>query len=494
MLCRLWAEVLGVASIEADQHFFLAGGDSIQLGLLLVKVEQEFAVRLPLSRLGEYTTPARMLQCLLQTPTLCSQPTEAYGTAITAFPASWTQQGLWFSELQAGNCGLYNRALLLTLEGELSLPVLRAAVNAVRQRFPLLRASLQPDLQGRSLRVQVNPHENLALPVEPCVDPLLTARREVSTPFEMSLSLWRFRVLQAPAAACCLLVCAHHTACDGWSGAVLLQALAEAYAALLVDPAWQVHATDAAFAQHCLQQLQHATSPRQVINLHWWRGYLAGADRVCSAWLSGRLSQWPYQIDRVQRQLESGAWARLQHDAAKAGLTLFAVLAATLGQVLCEFMQAQECVVAFPHANRCSVPEQDSIGCYMQVLPLRLRANAAIAQVHADLLAVQHHAEPWPLLVQSLRPACLPDGSAWTSVMLALHNFPRARPQFPSLQVSAVSIEPELGQQFLAFEVFPDKEGARLVLSHARELINNAEAESLLLRWQAGLASLADTL
>jgi len=61
-LATLWCEVLKRASIGPEDDFFLLGGDSLSAIQLLVRIEQEFQVKLPLQHMLEMATVPQMAQ------------------------------------------------------------------------------------------------------------------------------------------------------------------------------------------------------------------------------------------------------------------------------------------------------------------------------------------------------------------------------------------------------------------------------------------------
>jgi acyl carrier protein len=64
-LCRLFAEVLGVPEIDAQDSFFDLGGHSLLASKLVRRIRTELGVRLPLRRVYDAPTPEALAQQLV---------------------------------------------------------------------------------------------------------------------------------------------------------------------------------------------------------------------------------------------------------------------------------------------------------------------------------------------------------------------------------------------------------------------------------------------
>ncbi len=489
-VCELWCEILGQPTIDPDQHFFLAGGDSLQMTRLLMRLQAQWGVELQMAQLWQFSTPRKMAWCCSEeiVQMHCQQPEPATTWSTSDFPASCSQQGLWLSELQADNNGLYNSGVLLQLRGPLVLAVLEQALNALRWQFPLLHSCLQPDTGGRHLRVIIPPHQEVALQAEQLQQDALhsAATSLLAQPFELGLGLWRCRLYRHADDCHSLLLCAHHCLIDGWSGAVLLQQLALAYNALLADPHWAPAWVDIAFASYCWRQQQYLCSDTHADNLLWWKGRLARVSPLPPAlpWQAGA-EHWPYR-------LRSSHWAwpptQLQVLLARCAdseVTLFAALVTALACALAAVSGQQEQVIAFPVAGRSLAEEEHSVGCYMNLLPIHLvldpheTLHQLLLRVQQEATLAQAHAAPWQSLVQALRPPLLADGNAWTEVVLALQNFPARTGIFAGLSCEQQALPSPYGQHVLKFEVCVTAAGLQVQVDYAEAVLPAAVVEQL---------------
>lgn len=506
---ELWQQVLPAREVEADTHFFLGGGDSLQLTRLLLRVRQQLGVDLRLQDLPHYSTPGKMAQwCAALGATLqlhrefggeagSSLPlsTVEAGAATTEFAANSSQTGLWWSEQHSGVGGLYNCAVVVELQGPLQVDALAASLATLQQQFPLLAMSLQVDPAQRRLlvrRAELVPE--LGRTVEVAAGELAAFAADwAAAAFDLARNVFRCCLLQHSNMHHSLLLCGHHCVLDGWSGRIVLQQLAAHYRALCADRHWQPARVDTAFAAHCRRQQQRFASDLHQRQLVWWQQYLDQQNRHASAlpW-QPQPQLWPYLLQRQHHELPAALLPRLQALCAGGQCTLFAVLATALAQALCSIGNTAVPLIGFPVAARANVPEEQSVGCYMQLLPLVLDSDPAqplparLAWLHDSVQQVLAHAIPLPELVAALRPALLPDGNAWFDIVLALQNFPAPECDWSPLAASWRALPAAHGQYLLKIEVT----GGRIDVDYAAEVVPTMDVITLLHAMEAALQEL----
>ncbi|NEQ43671.1 MAG: amino acid adenylation domain-containing protein [Leptolyngbya sp. SIOISBB] len=163
----------------------------------------------------------------------------AEGELVNTAAATESQREIWAS-VQMGdeaNCA-YNESQNLTLQGQLDVDALKAALQSLVDRHEALRTTLSPD--GTTLCTQVN--QALIVPVQDWSDLSSTERQTklddclyaaVSTPFDLEHGpLFRVEILRLEPTLHQVILTAHHIICDGWSWGVMLPELGQLYSAL----------------------------------------------------------------------------------------------------------------------------------------------------------------------------------------------------------------------------------------------------------------------
>ncbi|QFG21430.1 non-ribosomal peptide synthetase [Actinomadura sp. WMMB 499] len=284
LLCGLFADVLGLAAVGAEDSFFALGGDSIT-SMLVVARARRAGLALSARQVFEHRTPAA----------LASVAGRADGDADGGGPdpadgphgdVPLTPAMLEMAE-RSDLAGRFSQAMLVTLPAGARHDRLEAAVRAVLDHHDVLRARLRrtpgadpaltiPPPAGTAVRV---PRVDVSAP-----DPVpwgdvaereaARAARELDP--EAGVMLRAVRLDAGPDAPGRLLLVAHHLVVDGVSWRVLVPDLAAAYG----DPGTPLPPAGTPFRTWARRLAAQAASQARVDELPAWRDMLAGPDPV----------------------------------------------------------------------------------------------------------------------------------------------------------------------------------------------------------------------
>ena len=144
IVCGLFAEVLGLERVGAEDSFFELGGDSLLAMRLIARVRAVLDAEIPIR--GLFTaTPAGIAQLAgsAGSPRMPLAPAARPQTV----PLSFGQQRMWFLNRLEGAGAVYNMPLALRLTGDLNVAALEAALGDVADRHESLRTTF-PDTAG----------------------------------------------------------------------------------------------------------------------------------------------------------------------------------------------------------------------------------------------------------------------------------------------------------------------------------------------------------
>ncbi|MFI9064344.1 amino acid adenylation domain-containing protein [Streptomyces sp. NPDC053429] len=417
-----WEAALGRVT-GPDTDFFAAGGDSLSAMAILARLERDQGVVLTLADLFEAPTiralaarvaAATDLAAAAATP--AAEPDVPTRRDTGWLPLSPGQEGIWFEQEAAGNAARYVIGRGFLVEGPLHLARFREALHRLGQRQAALRTVVRRDADGWRQCLSADPGatmRHLDLTGFPAEDRETRARalaaEELSAgPDAAGTPLLRSLVLTLGHHRTLVHFAIHHAIADDWSLDLFLAELSALYA----HPATALPALRPAYADHVRRAL--ALPPEQLTAAtEFWRGALsAGAatldlvtDRPRPAVLSG-------SGDRVRLRIGPGQCARQAEAARRHGVSPYMLCLAGVYTVLAAHAERDTLTLGTLTAGRGQAGARDLIGCFVNLLPVRVEADSAtkvsalLAHIRAACTrALGHQDVPFQAVGRELAPA-----------------------------------------------------------------------------------------
>ncbi|EYT89601.1 hypothetical protein ThrDRAFT_04781, partial [Frankia casuarinae] len=461
-LCALFAEVLDLARVGADDGFFDLGGDSLLAMRLIARVQAELNVGMDIRALFAEPTPAGVAG-------LVGEGGAARAALVPrprpdVIPLSYGQARMWFlNRLQEGSA-VYNTPYALNLSGDLDRSALQAALTDVVRRHEALRTVL-PDTDGvpRQQILREDPELVIVFAAAEELPGLLAA--EAGRGFDVGREPpLRARLFALSEREHVLSLVIHHVATDAWSMSVLARDLPTAYAARSRGqaPSWEplpVQYADFAMWQRDL--LGDESDPDSLISeqLAYWREALADlpaelalpADRPRPAVASFTGGEVPIRISPAVH-------ARLT-DLVRGGRgTLFMVVQSAIAVLLSRLGAGTDIPIGAPVAGRGDTALDDLIGFFVNTLLLRTDVSGdpsfeeLLARVRErNLAAYAHQDVPFERLAEEFRGRAR---HPVFQVLLAFQNVPLDTPwELPGLTVRPVQGDGDAVEFDLSFSL-----------------------------------------
>jgi amino acid adenylation domain-containing protein len=434
LLAGLFAEVLDIADegVGIHQDFFQLGGHSLLATRLTSRVRELCGVELSLRSVFEHPTVASLASWIERQQGRGDLGAEA-AIPLTAAPAgpvllSSAQQRLWFLERLRPGTALYNLAQLFDLRGELTVPALAAAFDAVVRRHEALRTLFASGSEGGNLGgdpVQLvcrEPLQRVPLPVvdlgslpEPArhAEAERITSEEARRPYDLERGpLMRTALLRLGPEEHRLLVGTHHIVSDAWSVGVLLRELSALYRAALTLHASPLPPLPVQYPGFAVWQHRRLTEEAAEAQLSWWREHLAGVPTILELQADRPRPAVPsLQGERLRLPLGAGLEPALAALGRRQGATLFMTLLAAFQALLHRYTLQEDFVVGSPVAGRDRLELEALIGFFVNMLPLRASASETkpfsrlLAGVRESVLAAFAHQDlPFDRLVEELAP------------------------------------------------------------------------------------------
>ncbi|MFK0100568.1 non-ribosomal peptide synthase/polyketide synthase [Streptomyces sp. NPDC091040] len=508
ILCELFADVLGLARVGADDDFFALGGHSLLATRLVSRVRAALGIELELRALFRAPTPAGLAAGLRDAGAarraLVPRPRREM------LPLSFAQRRLWFLQQFGAPSATYHMPLALRLSGDLDRDALGAALADVMTRHETLR-TVFPHTGGiPHQRVLDTAEAGVPLTVRPAgeseVPGLLrdAAVRGFDLTTEIPLRAELFTV--APDEHVLLLVM-HHIVGDGWSMGPLARDLATAYTTRRSGGAPEWPPLPVTYADYTLWQHEILGDENDADSLFsrqvaYWQRTLAGlpeqlqlpADRPRPAVMS-------YAGDLLELRIGAELHAKMTELARRSGATLFMVLQAGLAALYTRLGAGTDIAIGSPIAGRTDEALDDLVGFFVNTLVLRTDTSGdpgfgeLLGRVRETALSAYAHQDvPFEHLVEALNPSRSLSHHPLFQTGLVVQNAPGGAFDLPGLQVSALPVLTGTARLDLTFgfaeEYGPDGEPAGLsgAVEYSTDLFDRATVEALAARWTRLLA------
>nr|WP_237720585.1 non-ribosomal peptide synthetase [Rhodococcus opacus] len=517
IVASVFADLLGVERVGADDDFFALGGNSLIATQLVSRIGAALDARVSVRVVFEAPSVAALAARVEEhvgagggVPLVAQERPEQ-------IPLSLAQQRMWFLNRFDPGSAVNNIPVAIRLSGALDVSALRAAVADLIGRHESLR-TVYPETDGVASQV-IMP----AVQVVPDVIPVPVRVEDVSSQVIDVVSAGFDVTSEVPLRAALfeiddnehvLVFVVHHIAGDGFSMGPLTRDVMVAYSARTRGqaPGWEPLAVQ--YADYTLWQrsvLGSEDDPESVIaqQIDYWSTTLAGmpeqldlpADRPRPARQSFVGSSTMFDIDADTH----GALVEL---ARTHNTTLFMVVHSVLAVFLSRLSGASDIAVGTPIAGRGEQVLDDVIGMFVNTLVLRTQVDsgASFAELLAtvrenDLQAFAHADLPFERLVEVLNPERSNARHPLFQVALSFQNVAVPELELEGLSVAEVEFDSKTAKFDLSLTMRERIEesgrtaGITAEFAYASDLFDAATMDSFVARFQrivAGVVSSPD--
>lgn len=414
-LVELWKAALQLDEIGVEDDFFELGGDSLQMVRILSRLRAEGLPCTPseflagptigalAERLAHAPGPSPQAALQAQAANAAAKPAPPVRDSATplpgdleaklsraedSYPLSPLQQGMLFHTLRDADRWTYLVQIGLTVDGALDALRLRLACQAVLQRHPILRTSFH----WSGLREPLQIVQSAApLPWTELDWRAATAQQKEE--------YWRelvgadrakgFALDQAPLLRLTLVRYGEHTHRLLCSQMHLLMAEWEVF--LVFDEIFATYerlrrgeATSLPAPRPFADFIAHLKDADPQRAEAFWRQTLAGYEPAALTFGLPRLDVAPgqgAQLRKLDLRLSAELTPRLKDFARTSRLTVNTLLTGVFGLLLERYTDRDDVVFGLTLSGRAKAPPgmEDTVGLFINTLPLRLRPQAGIA-------------------------------------------------------------------------------------------------------------------
>ncbi len=441
-VAAVFAELLGVAEVAADNNFFALGGHSLLAMQAVSRLRRQYGAELPLHLMFTSRNVAELAVAIRRALA------EVVPESGAGAPLTLSQVRLLGFMADNPCSAHYNVPRKLRLRGEVDTDRLEQAINRVAARHTVLATGYcLADSSGQPVwrEDEAVPLWRIDVAAEP--DPEAAADRliaeEIARPFDLDAGpLLRAMLIRLAPEEHILLVSVHHVTADCWSmgmpfgsgdgsagawmAGVFFRQLWEAY----LDPDAEAPAAPPhrfeAVARRQNAWLESSEAARQ---LAYWRALLA--DRPTPLDLPPDLPRpaaWDFRGERLPLHVPAATTKALRAYARGHSTTLFVVLQSAFAVLLHCLTGATDLITGTTAANRNRWQADELIGFFSNNLLLRtdLSGDPDFAEVvrrsHASAFAAYAHQElPFERILESLGQRPEPDRHPLFQIRCLLH-------------------------------------------------------------------------
>ncbi|WP_219268589.1 non-ribosomal peptide synthetase [Pseudomonas sp. Xaverov 259] len=422
-IAAIWCEQLQVATVAADDHFFLLGGNSITATQVVARLRETLGLELNLRLLFEAPTLSAFAAHVAQ---LQQDGGIAQG-AIQALsrqddlPQSLAQNRLWITWQLDPHSSAYTIPGALRLRGELDEDAVRTSFQQLIQRHEALRTRFY-ERDGQAFQ-RVEANTGFELQVIDLSD-LPTAEREARaqqiredearTQFDLEKGplLW-VTLVRLDDEDHQLLVTLHHIIADGWSLNILIDEFSRLYAAATQGQTLELPPLALQYADYGSWQRQWLAEGEGQRQLAYWQAQLGDEHPALSlATDHPRSAQHTHSASRHSVRLNATLSEAVRQTAQAHDSTPFMLLLAAFQSLLYRYSGQRDIRIGVPNANRPRQETQGLIGFFINTLVLRVELdgrlpfNQLLAATRQAALGAQAHQDlPFEQLLEAFPQA-----------------------------------------------------------------------------------------
>jgi amino acid adenylation domain-containing protein len=375
-LAEIWAETLGLERVGIHDRFLDLGGDSLRAIEIISRVLNAFRVELPLRSLFDAPTVAEMAAMLGR-----RRASEDAGSLEERTNLTRNQLLIWVGQKLHADAPLYHTAVTFTLGGAVDPARFRRAFRSLVAASDALRTVIR-EVDGVPRR-EAPPSLPFEMPLVDLSgerDPEAACRAWTSErcrrPFDLAGRLFDAALLKLAGDRFVFYLNQHQLICDAVSCALLLRRLDEAYARA-ADGTPELDLPP--FEAYAAYERKDRASPRYRAAEAHWRRVLA-EDVPPIPFFGKTVEKRTTRIRRITRTLDAARAERLRAFAAAQkglpGLWTFGAFAALLFGCLHHLSGARRLALGAPVHNRPGRRFRETLGLFMEVLPVRVTVAA----------------------------------------------------------------------------------------------------------------------
>lgn len=437
-LRQICLDILNISSIDMDSNFFELGGQSIKMIQLVTAFHQEFGVAIPLSDLFDHPTLRYVYGVIKSADGGDSERSIPKSTVSGgAYPLSSAQKRIYVFYQFKPDSTCYNMCCALEIHGDFHVGKVQEIMERLIVRHDSFRTGII--IENNEVVQRIADHVEFHVAVEKNTTPIESIKRKFVRPFDLAESpLLRVMVAIAGERHYYLLVDMHHIISDGTSMGLLIDEFMALYEERDLPP------VKADYRDYTMWQEQRKNSEELARQrIFWLDQYADPVTELTLPFDFPRPVHTSYQGDTLHFQLENDLFQSLRKACASENVTSFVWMLAVYYLTLFQESGQRDIVVGVPVSGRNHADIQQTIGMFVNTLPIRCRIDdrqsvgAFIQYLRTVVLeAFNHQDYPFEELVNALNLPRSTNQNPLFTVCFVMQNM-----YYPNLELKGTTIK-----------------------------------------------------
>lgn len=474
-LAGIWAQVLGIKDISANDNFIRLGGHSLKALTMQYRIHKVFNISLPITqifKLKNLRSIAALIEQLKDSKEAGIKPV----SMRSFYPVTAAQKRIYLIH-QMGNVDTaYNISLVMRIGGALDHVRLGKAIDQLVLRHEILRScfTLKKGCPVLKIHGAVTAKRVFA---ETSPANVQSQIREFVRPFNLEKApLFRTSLFRESSDSHVFVFDVHHIIMDGLSVSILVKELWDFY------HGHELPGLEFGYKDFAVWQ-QETGGGRLPAQKAYWLEVFKGFTRTMNFETDHtRKATMDYGGGRVLFEITGAVKRRLSQVSEASGVTLFTTLVAAYGIFLMRHTACEDLVVGIPSSGRTLPAVENMVGMFVGTMPLRLfpgkttALKAYLTMVNDTVMgALDHQDYPLEDLVEQLGVKREPGRIPLLDVLFTFREKPLAM-ESGDLRISPLDYNPKVAKFDQTFEAIVDGEGIQLKIEYKTALFERDTA------------------
>jgi amino acid adenylation domain-containing protein len=484
IVAGLLAEILKVDDISINDDFFELGGHSLLIPQVTTRLNEIFAVDLPLRALFDNSRVAELATAIESLRSMGRMVTEVPLVPVGhngELPLTFAQESLWAIDQIAPGTGAYNIPRALRLKGSLDIDAFQQGLNAIVSRHEILRTVFRSN-NGKPFAF-IDPDCKIDLVIrDPENDLRFQVAEESRRPFNLSTGpLLRATILRLGEDEHVLIVTMHHIISDGWSMNIFFDELVSHYHDLLNGEELRLDTLPIQYADFAAWQ-RHSLSPETVdTSLTYWQQQLADAPSIAELpAYQPRPAIRTFEGNRHVFEIPAELTSAVKQLARNERVTLFMTLLGVFQTLLWTYSKHGDIVTGSPSAGRRPGTET-LIGYFVNTLVLKtsFSGNPTVREIMRRVAgatrdALDHEQVPFAKVVEALQTERTLSYNPVFQVWFVLQTGPGRdeRRSFPGLEVEPYPIDSDVTRHDLQLTMWENSGVLKAAFTYNTDILD----------------------